>query len=389
MILQSLKMALSSIGQNKMRSFLTMLGIIIGVMAVVVLVSITTSATDSVTDEFQSMGTNKLSVNVMGSRNQTLSLNEVEGLAQEYDSIESAVAETTQNSTVKAGETSQSASIVGTTGGYADINSLEMASGRFIKSPDVENNIAVAVLGGEIAETLFGTGQAAVGQNISIDGRSFQVVGVLADSGSTLMGSNDSNVMIPYTVAQRMYYIQGVSSFTVLAADSGAVDAAEQDIENFMMAKFKDEDSYNIMNQSTMLESLDSVTNTMAMMLGGIAGISLLVGGIGIMNIMLVSVTERTKEIGIRKAIGAGKKRILSQFLVEALMLSITGGLIGIGASWALLAILSTAMGATYVMSAGIALLAVLFSLAIGVLFGLSPANKAAKMPPIQALRTE
>jgi putative ABC transport system permease protein len=389
MILQSLKMALSSIGQNKMRSFLTMLGIIIGVMAVVVLVSITTSATDSVTDEFQSMGTNKLSVNVMGSRNQTLSLNEVEGLAQEYDSIEYAVAETTQNSTVKAGETSQSASIVGTTGGYADINSLEMASGRFIKSPDVENNIAVAVLGGEIAETLFGTGQAAVGQNISIDGRSFQVVGVLADSGSTLMGSNDSNVMIPYTVAQRMYYIQGVSSFTVLATDSGAVDAAEQDIENFMMAKFKDEDSYNIMNQSTMLESLDSVTNTMAMMLGGIAGISLLVGGIGIMNIMLVSVTERTKEIGIRKAIGAGKKRILSQFLVEALMLSITGGLIGIGASWALLTILSATMGATYVMSAGIALLAVLFSLAIGVLFGLSPANKAAKMPPIQALRTE
>ena len=155
------------------------------------------------------------------------------------------------------------------------------------------------------------------------------------------------------------------------------------------MSRFKDEDAFSVMNQSTILESMDSITNTMAMMFGGIAGISLLVGGIGIMNIMLVSVAERTREIGIRKAIGAGRKRILLQFLIEALVVSTLGGLIGLGLSWVLLAILSLAMDMTYTMSAGVALLAVLFSIAIGVIFGINPANKAAKMPPIEALRTE
>ena len=155
------------------------------------------------------------------------------------------------------------------------------------------------------------------------------------------------------------------------------------------MERFGDEDAFSIMNQSTILESMDSITDTMAMMLGGIAGISLLVGGIGIMNIMLVSVAERTREIGIRKAIGAGRRRILLQFLIESLMVSTIGGLIGLGLSWVLLAILSAAMGTSYTMSAGISLLAVLFSMAIGIIFGINPANKAAKMPPIEALRAE
>ncbi|MBC5646844.1 ABC transporter permease [Christensenella tenuis] len=388
MILQSFRMAFASIVANKMRSFLTMLGIIIGIMAVVVLVSIVSSATDSVTGELESLGAETLSVTVTSSRYQPLSVNDVTGLSDEYESIGSAAPTTTQSATLKSGDTSTTASVVGTTAAYADINNLSLQSGRFIKSPDVTNNSAVAVVGTDVADDLFGRTDI-VGETISVDGRSFLVVGVLADAGESLMGSENSNIIIPYTTAQRMFYISGVTSFTVAAESSELVDAAENDLTNDLMSRFKDEDAFSVMNQSTILESMDSITNTMAMMFGGIAGISLLVGGIGIMNIMLVSVAERTREIGIRKAIGAGRKRILLQFLIEALVVSTLGGLIGLGLSWVLLAILSLVMDMTYTMSAGVALLAVFFSMAIGVIFGINPANKAAKMPPIQALRTE
>lgn len=388
MILQSFRMAFSSVTANKMRSFLTMLGIIIGIMAVVVLVSIVSSATDSVSSSLESLGAETLSVNVTSSRYQPLSVSDVTGLSDEYGSIAYAAPTTTQNATLKSGDTSTTASVVGTTSAYADINGLSVQSGRFIKTPDVNNNSAVAVIGTDAADDLFGRTDV-VGETISVDGRSFLVVGVLADAGESLMGSDNSKVIVPYTTAQRMFYISGVTSFTLAAQDSTLVDAAEADITGELMTRFQDEDAFSIMNQSTILESMDSITNTMAMMFGGIAGISLLVGGIGIMNIMLVSVAERTREIGIRKAIGAGRKRILLQFLIEALVVSTLGGLIGIGLSWGLLAILSATMDTTYAMSANIALLAVAFSMAIGVIFGINPANKAAKMPPIEALRTE
>ncbi|MGI6153573.1 MAG: ABC transporter permease [Christensenellaceae bacterium] len=387
MILQSLKMAFSSIKQNKMRAFLTMLGIIIGVMAVVVLVSITSSTTSSVTDEFQSMGTNQLNVLIMNTRTQKYTMNDLQALVDESNYVQAAAAQISQSSTAKAGDVSESMSVVGTTPAYMEINNLEVASGRFIMTPDVNNNTNVAVLGAEAAEDLFGTTNV-VGETVSLDGRSFLIVGVLADAGSSITGSVNSNIIIPYTVAQRMYSVSGVSSFTAISDSSDTVDMAEAEITNALTEKFG-EDSFNVMNQSSMLESLDSITNTMSLMLGGIAAISLLVGGIGIMNIMLVSVTERTREIGIRKAIGAGRRRILSQFLIEALVLSVMGGLIGIGASWLLLTVLSAVLDATYTMSVGVALLATGFTLVIGLVFGISPANKAAKMPPIQALRTE
>ena len=388
MILQSFRMASSSIWGNKMRSFLTMLGIIIGIMAVVVLVSIVSSATTSVSSALENLGASTISVSVTSSRYQPLTLSEVSAFADEYDSISSSAASTTQSATLKAGDTSATASVVGTVPAYAEINDLSLQSGRFIKSPDVDNNSAVAVIGTDLADDLFGRTDI-VGETISVDGRSFLVVGVLADAGESLMGSENSNIIIPYTTAQRIFYISGVTSFTVAASDSTVVGQAEDDITAALMAKFKDEDAFTIMNQSTILESMDDITNTMALMFGGIAGISLLVGGIGIMNIMLVSVAERTREIGIRKAIGAGRKRILLQFLIEALVVSTIGGLIGLAASWGLLAVLSLALGQAYAMSGGVALLAVLFSMAIGVIFGINPANKAAKMAPIDALRTE
>lgn len=388
MILQSFRMAFASIAANKMRSFLTMLGIIIGIMAVVVLVSIVSSATNSVQGELESLGAETLSVTVTSSRYQPLSVGDITGLPDEYESIGYAAPTATQNATLKAGDTSTTAAVVGTTSAYADINDLSLQSGRFIKSPDVSNNSAVAVVGSDVAEDLFGRTDVT-GETISVDGRSFLVVGVLADAGESLMGSENSNIIIPYTTAQRMFYISGVTSFTAAAQSSELVDTAEADLTKELMSRFKDEDAFSVMNQSTILESMDSITNTMAMMFGGIAGISLLVGGIGIMNIMLVSVAERTREIGIRKAIGAGRKRILLQFLIEALVVSTLGGLVGLGLSWLLLSILSAAMDTAYTMSAGVALLAVFFSMAIGVIFGINPANKAAKMPPIEALRTE
>ncbi len=389
MIRQSFQMAISSIGQNKTRAFLTMLSIIIGVIAVVVLVSITNSASDAVMEEMQSMGANKISISITGTREQPLTLSEVEALSQTYDSIASVVPSTQQNATVKAGDVSESATVVGTTGSYLDLDELELQSGRNIKMTDVDNNVAVAILGNEIATDLFGDSTGLVGKTLSLDGRSFQIIGVLTDAGSSIQGSDNSNIIIPYTVAQRMFYVSGVQSFTVVADGSENVDAAEQDVTNVLMDKYKDEDSFLVMNQSSMLESMDSVSNTLAYMLGGIAAISLLVGGIGIMNIMLVSVSERTREIGIRKAIGAKKRHILSQFLTESLVLSACGGLIGVGLSWVLLTIISWFTDSAYEISAGIALISVGFSLAIGVAFGINPANKAAKMQPIQALRAE
>lgn len=388
MILQSFRMAFASIVANKMRSFLTMLGIIIGIMAVVVLVSIVGGATDSVAGELNSLGAETLSVTVTSSRYQPLSVDDVISLSDEYESIGYAAPTTTQNATLKAGDTNATASVVGTTAAYADINDLTVQSGRFLKSPDVNNNSAVAVVGTDIADDLFGRTDI-VGETISVDGRSFLIVGVLADAGESLMGSENSNIIIPYTTAQRMFYISGVASFTVAAESSELVDAAEADLTEELMSRFKDEDAFSVMNQSTILESMDSITNTMAMMFGGIAGISLLVGGIGIMNIMLVSVTERTREIGIRKALGARTRDVLIQFLTESAILSACGGIIGVIMGVGLVSLGGALLGMPVVIKPGVILVAVSFSAVVGIFFGLYPASKAAKSDPIDALRYE
>jgi len=388
MILQSFRMAFSSILSNKMRSFLTMLGIIIGVVAVVVLVSLVNGATNSVTSQIQGLGSDLLTVNITSKGSKTLTTGEVEKLSDDYDSIGATAPSMTQNATAKHGTNTYSATIQGTTASYEKIGGLSLLYGRFLKTPDLMDSTAVAVVGVDVADELFGTRQI-VGQSISVNGRSFLVIGVLNESTSAFGGS-DGKMIISYTLAQRIFKQSDVTTFYVTAKDSNSVDAAQTDLTTAMMRKFnQDADAFSITNQAAILSTMDSVISTMTLLLGGIAGISLLVGGIGIMNIMLVSVAERTREIGIRKAIGAGRKRILSQFLIESLVISVLGGFIGILVSWGILAIVSVIASMSFAMTGSVIALAVGFCMFVGVVFGLYPASKASKLQPIQALRMD
>lgn len=389
MIYQSLKMAGKSIASNKMRSFLTMLGIIIGVASLIVLVSIAGGATNSVTDQISSMGTNLLTVSILDDKENPLKLSELSEFAQD-EGIE-LVAPIAQTSvTAKSGYTSESMTVYGTTAAYYDIQGLELGTGRFIKTTDVDNHTYTVVLNEYAATELIGSANA-VGETLALDGKEYQVVGVLQEEDDTIGSTSERlEAYIPFTSLTRLADdVLYVTSFYATSTDEESMDGAEAALTEKMMERFdQDEEAFSIVNQSEVMETMSSVTNTLALMLGGIAAISLVVGGIGIMNIMLVSVTERTKEIGIRKAIGAGRGSIMMQFLIEALMLSLLGCAVGIGLSWIILKIAGLFMtDMTFAISKPVVGVAVLFSATIGMVFGIYPANKAARKHPIDALR--
>lgn len=379
-----IKLSLKTIVNHKMRSLLTMLGIIIGVMAVVILVSITQSAATGITSSISDMGSQQITATLTG-EDVSITAESVESLAG--GAISGVAPVITASETVRHNSESGSYSVVGVTESYFQVQDVAVQSGRLIVRSDLEWNTYVAVIGTEVATDLFGTWDA-VGGTITLGDRNYKVVGVLEEQGSSLVGSEDSRVLIPYSTAQRLTGQKGVSTFYVLAANASLVDRAINTVESFLLQATRDEEAYAVSNQSEVLDTMDDVTNTMSLLLAGIAAISLLVGGIGIMNIMLVSVTERTREIGIRKAVGAKRKHILLQFLCESCILSVLGGAIGLALSWGVVAVYSLAASNTASLNWGIAGAALLFCGVIGVLFGSYPAAKASRLQPIDALHS-
>lgn len=401
MIIQTGKMAWNAVCGNKLRTFLTMLGIIIGVASLIVLVSIADGAGNSVSSQISEMGSNYLSVRVSDDKENPLKMSEFTELLDQEEFL--AFAPIGRASvTGKSGYTSSSINIYGTSGGYFDIMDMELYSGRFLKQTDLENHSHVLVISYETAVEYFGRADAA-GEILTLDGRQFQIVGVLSEdcvspfSAMQVANSEDSSESvvlegyIPYSSLSKIAdYVPEINQFYVSSENEDSMEQAQQKLEEILFKRFgNDEDAYAIQNQSEVMEAMAEVDHTMSLLLGGIAAISLLVGGIGIMNIMLVSVTERTKEIGIRKAIGAGQGSIMAQFLLEALIVSLAGCLAGIGCSWCALKLITTVMGQAFRVSMdyNVALLSVLFSAVIGIVFGIYPANKAAKKKPIDALR--
>lgn len=406
MIFQSMKMAWHAVVSNKLRSFLTMLGIIIGVVALIVLVSIANGATSSVTDQISSMGSSYLTVTITDDKGNPLRLKELSDFCEPEEVDEVAPVSWT-SVTAKTSYSNGTMTLTGTTGSYADIQGLELFSGRFLKQTDIDNNSYVVVITKDTATELLGRVDA-VGESIKLNGKSFLVVGVLSDSTSLTQGaavtsssdsddsdSSSSSVQlegyIPFSTMTRLAdNVLDVTMFYASGTDEDSLEPAENALTEFFMERFgEDEDAFSIVDQSEIMEAMSGVTNTMSLMIGGIAAISLLVGGIGIMNIMLVSVTERTREIGIRKAIGAGRETIMLQFLIEALLVSLRGCLAGIGLSWVILKVAAVVMknSMSFTMDMKVVWLSVAFSVLIGVLFGLYPANKAASKKPIDALR--
>lgn len=384
MFFNTLKLAVRSTLANKMRSFLTMLGIIIGVVSVVMLMSIAESTTSSITDAISSMGSDLLTVMVTDDDVKLKSDDYME--LTQYDAIKGVAPYLTINGTARSGSEYVSASGIGVTAEYQEIADLALQAGRGIQPTDLEWRTNVAVIGTEIAEELFES-YDVIGKTFQMSNRTFTVVGLLEESGTDFTGSLDARVLIPLTTAQRISDSASVSTCYVQAASSNDVALAQSMAEAFLYAKTGDEDAYSVLNMSALLDTLDSVMSKVSLMLGGIAAISLLVGGIGIMNIMLVSVAERTREIGIRKAIGARRADIMSQFLIEACTLSILGGLIGLGVSALGLRAFGLIANLNVRLEWSAAVGALLFCVLIGVIFGSYPASKASRMTPIDALQ--
>ena len=394
MIYQSFKMAVKAIAGNKMRSFLTILGVVIGVVAIVVLVSIGQGANSSVVESIEGMGTNLITANINARRMNPIDLDSLNELAQN-EAISYVAPIASVSGTVKAGTTTYDDGVVqGTTPGYESIRNWTLAEGRFLQQPDIDNRSFVAVIGSEAATEMYGTTHA-VGETFSLNGYTLTVVGVLEAVGSSASGSNDNQNLIPFTLAQRLSNQTSISSFYVSAASSAQVEQAQAAVESYLEKAFENYNTrsfgtqYSVFNQTEMLSTLSETTNTLTLMLGGIAAISLLVGGIGIMNIMLVSVSERTREIGIRKAIGAARGNILMQFLIESLVVSLMGGLLGLAISVVAVKALAPVLQMTLTIPVNVAWMAIGFSVFIGVVFGMYPANKASKLRPIQALHYE
>lgn len=384
------KMAIKSILNNKVRSALTMLGVIIGVAAVIAAVGFAQGCMQSVTDMVEGLGTNVVTAMIVDmSQSKSVTTSDLDSLVESSEYIASISPYIMTKGTIKSVNDSKSATIAGTNSSFISMGKVNLETGRFITESDMENTMKVAVIGGAVKRKLF-PNENPIGQNIKISGTNFTVIGLLEEKMNGAEGTDDDMVIIPVNVAQRTLKIKNVTMFMASATASDTVDLAMQHIENFLYNIYRDSEKYMCFSQESVLGILGNISSIMMIILGSIATISLVVGGIGIMNIMLVSVSERTREIGIRKAIGAKKKDILVQFLIEALMLTGIGGLIGILFG---VLIIKYVIGAfeiiTPVYSMPWIIASFSISLIIGVVFGIFPAYKASKLSPIEALRNE
>ena len=392
-MIQSVRMAIKSISGNKMRAFLTMLGIIIGVMALVILVSLVSGATGNVTDTISKLGSDQISVRISDNKGNPVMIDDLSQWMEEA-SFGRIAPVASESVTAKYGTETGSMTVYGTTAAYGDIQKLNVLVGRFLKTADEENVSFVCVINETAATDLVGYADC-LGEEIRLNGHRFRVVGVLKDDDTSLTSvfrSGSKVAYVPYAALIRVSAsaTAEVKSFYVSAGAESTVDEAKERLTEILKERFdQDSDAFSLSSQNALESALSSVTSILAVLLGGIAAISLIVGGIGIMNIMLVTVTERTREIGIRKAIGASRSMILTQFLVEAVVICMLGCALGILGSWGVLRLITTVVSGlniSFQMSGGVVLVAVLFCFLIGIVFGLYPANKAARMAPIDAL---
>lgn len=389
---KTVQLAFGSIMSNKLRSFLTMLGIIIGVGAVIILVSIMDGVTGQVTDAFESFGMNNITVSITsrGSTRYVEPDDMYEIIDENPELFMYCTPNVTLNATVKSKNSSDSetASVNGVDETYDKINELETEQGRFLQFVDVDKMLKVCVIGTYYEQEFYGRGKA-LGQTLKINGEPFVIVGVLEEKADSSKNSSDQCIYIPYSVASKMSWNSSIGSYTVTMVDANKLEDAKLVLESRLTEILGSSDFFAIIATQEILDQLNTIIATMETALVCIAGISLLVGGIGIMNIMLVTVTERTKEIGIRKSLGAKKKNILSQFVVEAATVSGVGGILGIIFGAVVSAIAGRLLDITIIPSFFAVALAFSVSVAIGIIFGYLPAKNAANLNPIDALRFE
>lgn len=392
-MLQSFKLALKSIYHNKMRSFLTMLGIIIGVASVIILVSIVNAYMSYMTESFTSMGTNQITVRVTNLTTRSVSESDFYEFFDEHKDIFNYISPTVPVSgTVKyQTDTMDSTLVTGVSEDYLELKDYQLQAGRNIQYADLVSRQKVCVAGSYVAAELFGSAEKALDQTIKIGGSSYKIVGIVEqqDQENYEDGATDDFLWIPYRTAMLENQNSQIENYVLTVADLNEAAAAKLTIESYLQEQLRDDSLYRVTAMSEMLDSLNSMITMLSAGLGGIAGISLLVAGVGVMNIMLVSVTERTREIGIRKALGAKKRVILQQFVIEASMTSSLGGVIGILIG----SLVTNAIGQLTDLPATPTPAAVIISfsvsVAIGLFFGYAPASRAAKLNPIDALRSE
>ncbi|AFQ44371.1 ABC transporter permease [Desulfosporosinus meridiei] len=389
MLLESIKMSYENIVRNKLRSFLTMLGIVIGVASIIALITIVQGATNSISDQVTELGANKITVNVMGTPlKQGLNQEDMLNISKEENIKGVSPTISGKTGIIYEGKLMENVTVQGKNDVYFNMDISLLKTGRPINILDLNSKNQVAIIGSDIINELY-YGVDPIGKDLVINGTSYTVIGTLNASSGFSMGSNNESVIIPYTTAMRSLGVKDISSLDVFLEDTSLADDTVTDLKGVLNPAFNYKDNaYTVFNMGDIIESFESMMSMMSLLLAGIAAISLVVGGIGIMNMMLVSITERTTEIGLRKALGATPKRIQLQFVIESIFLSLVGGLIGLVLGGLIAYTAAALIGIGFSLSIATILLAVGFSGLVGIVFGYMPARKASQLNPIDALRS-